>query len=85
MSVPDEPPQDPLTAYLLNTFRNVCRGRRYISGMGGVFPMPLSAREITDWLDAHPSPLHREEIDLVLFELDRLFMNDDDDDAGDIA
>ncbi len=77
MSVPDEPPQDPLTAYLLNTFRNVCRGRRYISGMGGVFPMPLSAREITDWIDAHPSPIPRDEIDSVLFELDRLFMDDD--------
>ncbi|RMV27967.1 hypothetical protein ALP12_101104 [Pseudomonas savastanoi pv. phaseolicola] len=79
MDVPDEPPQDPITAYLLNTFRNVCRGRRYISGMGGVFPMPLSAREISDWLDARPSPLPREEVDDVLFELDRLFMERDED------
>ncbi|UAW53954.1 hypothetical protein QIT82_gp84 [Pseudomonas phage psageK9] len=83
MDVPDEPPQDPITAYLLNTFRNVCRGRRYISGMGGVFPMPLSAREITDWIESHPSPIHREEIDLVLFELDRLFMGQGDEEEED--
>ncbi len=83
MSVPDEPRQDPITAYLLNTFRNVCRGRRYISGMGGVFPMPLSAREITDWLESHPSPLDRDEIDLVLFELDRLFMDSDSNEEDD--
>ncbi|RMV55444.1 hypothetical protein [Pseudomonas amygdali] len=79
MPVPDEPPQDPITAYLLNTFRGVCRGRRYISGMSGVFPMPLSAREITDWIESHPSPIPREEIDLVLFELDSLLMERDED------
>ncbi len=80
MSVPDEPPQDPITAYLLNTYRGVCRGRRYISGMGGVFPMPLSAREISDWLDARPSPIPREEVDEVVFELDRFFMQADEGD-----
>lgn len=78
MTVPDEPPQDAITAYLLSTFRGVCRGRRYISGMGGVFPMPLSAREISDWLDARPSPIPREEVDDVIFELDRLFMDQGD-------
>lgn len=83
MSVPDEPPQDPITAYLLNTFRGVCRGRRYISGMGGVFPMPLSAREISDWLDARPSPIPREEVDDVIFELDRLFLDQDDEEEED--
>ncbi|KPB83805.1 Uncharacterized protein AC505_1137 [Pseudomonas syringae pv. maculicola] len=48
--------------------------------MGGVFPMPLSAREISDWLDARPSPIPREEVDEVVFELDRMFMDQDDDD-----
>ncbi|MCI3945550.1 hypothetical protein K0038_02592 [Pseudomonas syringae] len=83
MTVPDEPPQDSITAYLLNTFRGVCRGRRYISGMGGVFPMPLSAREISDWLDARPSPIPREEVDEVVFELDRLFMDQGDEEEED--
>ncbi|WP_102818621.1 hypothetical protein, partial [Pseudomonas syringae] len=59
------------------------RGRRYISSMGGVFPMPLSAREISDWLDARPSPISREEIDDVIFELDRLFMEQGDEEEED--
>ncbi|WP_346395243.1 hypothetical protein [Pseudomonas syringae] len=83
MPVPDEPPQDAITAYLLNTFRGVCRGRRYISGMGGVFPMPLSAREISDWLEARSSPIPREELDDVIFELDRLFMDQGDEEEED--
>ncbi|PBP34572.1 hypothetical protein CCL11_25635 [Pseudomonas syringae] len=83
MPVPAEPPQDAITAYLLNTFRGVCRGRRYISGMGGVFPMPLSAREISDWLDARPSPIPQEELDDVIFELDRLFMDQGDEEEED--
>ncbi|KPB98132.1 Uncharacterized protein AC499_2118 [Pseudomonas amygdali pv. lachrymans] len=41
--------------------------------------MPLSAREITDWIESHPSPIPREEIDLVLFELDSLLMERDED------
>ncbi|KPB93955.1 Uncharacterized protein AC502_3742 [Pseudomonas syringae pv. maculicola] len=45
--------------------------------------MPLSAREITDWIESHPSPIHREEIDLVLFELDRLFMDQGDEEEED--
>jgi hypothetical protein len=38
--------------------------------MGGAFPLPLSGREISDWLDAHPAPLSRDEIDEVMFSLD---------------
>jgi hypothetical protein len=35
LAVPDEPERDPITAYLLNLYRNICRGRRYIAGMAG--------------------------------------------------
>jgi hypothetical protein len=40
--------------------------------MAGAFPLPLSAREISDWLESHPSPLPRDEIDDVMFALDAL-------------
>ncbi|WP_434706923.1 hypothetical protein J3Q07_08410 [Pseudomonas sp. D4-18] len=79
MSVPDEPENDPLTAYLLNLYRNVCRGRRYIAGMAGAFPLPLSGRDISDWLEAHPSPLPRDEVDEVMFALDALCLAGDED------
>lgn len=78
MVVPDEPENDPLTAYLLSLFRNVCRGRRYITSMAGSFPLPLSAREVSDWLDSHPSPLPRDEVDEVLFTLDAVCLGADD-------
>ncbi|WP_447778367.1 hypothetical protein [Pseudomonas chlororaphis] len=79
MAVPDEPENDPITAYLLNLFRNVCRGRRYITSMAGAFPLPLSAREISDWLESHPSPLARDEVDEVMFALDAVCLAGDED------
>ena len=38
--------------------------------MGGAFPLPLSAREISDWVESHPSPISRDELDAVMFALD---------------
>lgn len=76
MAVPNEPPNDPITAYLINTFRNICRGRRFLTGMAGAFPLPLSGREISDWLDDHPSPLPRDEVDAVMFALDEACLAD---------
>ena len=76
MAVPDEPPTDAITAYMLNTFRNVCRGRRVLATMKGAYPMPLSAREISDWLEAHPSPMPRHEVDEVMFALDYIDLSD---------
>lgn len=78
MAVPDEPETDPMTNYLLSTFRNITRGRRFVSSMAGAFPLPLSAREISDWLEAHPPALPRAEIDEVVFTLDALCLADDD-------
>lgn len=75
--MPDEPPTDPITAHLLNSFRNVCRGRRFITTMTGAFPLPLSAREISDWLEAHPSPLPRRHVDEVVFALDAICLDED--------
>ena len=78
MEVPSEPETDPITAYLLNLYRNVCRGRRYITSMASAFPLPLAAREISDWLESHPSPLPRDEVDEVLFALDAVCLDADD-------
>lgn len=61
-----------MTSYLLSTFRNITRGRRFVSSMAGAFPLPLSAREISDWLEAHPPAMPRAEIDEVVFTLDAL-------------
>lgn len=76
MIVPEEPERDTITAYLLNTFRNVCRGRRMLATMAGAHPLRLSAREISDWLEAHPAPMPRHEVDEVMFALDDIVLSD---------
>lgn len=49
-----------------------------MSSMAGAFPLPLSAREISDWLEAHPSPLPRSHVDEVVFALDAICLNAED-------
>ena len=67
-----------MTDYLLSTFRNITRGRRFVSTMQRAIPLPLSAREISDWLEAYPPAMPRAEIDEVVFTLDALCLADDD-------
>ncbi|HDS1692196.1 TPA: hypothetical protein QEM72_002700 [Pseudomonas putida] len=74
MPFPEEPERDTITAYLLNVFRNVCRGRQYLTSMAGAHPMRLGYREINDFLAAHPSPLPRHFVDEVVFALDDIVM-----------
>ena len=68
-----------MTDYLLSAFRNITRGRRFVATMAGAFPLPLSAREISDWLEAHPPAMARAEIDEVVFTLDALCLAESDD------
>ncbi|ETF06882.1 hypothetical protein PMO01_17200 [Pseudomonas moraviensis R28-S] len=56
----------------------MCRGRRMVSSMAGAFPLPLSAREISDWLEAHPAPMPRDEVDEVMFALDYIVISEKD-------
>lgn len=48
--------------------------------MAGAFPLPLSAREISDWVESHPAPMTRDELDAVMFALDAVCLADDSDD-----
>ncbi|KPC20412.1 hypothetical protein [Pseudomonas amygdali] len=43
----------------------------------------MRLERFADWLDARPSPIPREEVDDVIFELDRLFMDQDDEEEED--
>lgn len=47
-----------------------------MSTMAGVFPLPLSASQINDWLEGHPAALPRDMIDDVVFALDDLVLSD---------
>jgi hypothetical protein len=46
--------------------------------MAGAFPLPLSGREISDWLDSHPSPLPRDDLDVAMFALDAVCLASED-------
>jgi len=46
--------------------------------MTGAHPMPLAAREISDWLEAHPSPLPRHWVDEAMFALDHVVLSEKD-------
>ncbi|WP_367280634.1 hypothetical protein [Pseudomonas sp.] len=48
--------------------------------MAGVVPLPLSAREISDWLEAHPPPLPRHHVDEVMFALDAICLAEEGED-----
>lgn len=67
-----------ITSSLLNAFRNVSRGRRYLVGAAAVQPLRLSAREVTDWLEVHPLPLPRRLVDEVIFALDEAALAEED-------
>ncbi|MFJ3486573.1 hypothetical protein ACIPL1_24690 [Pseudomonas sp. NPDC090202] len=42
----------------------------------GAHSLRLSAREISDWLEAHPAPMPRHEIDEVMFALDEIVLDE---------
>lgn len=70
----EAPENDTITAHILDVFYMASRSRQYAVGMGGAVPMPLSVADITAVLDAHPSPLPREELDACIFALDAEFI-----------
>ncbi len=73
MALPDEPPTDELTQYILATYAGIARGRQYMPVFGGrPMPMAIGAREINDWLAGHPSPMERRELDACVFALDAM-------------
>lgn len=55
-------------------FQLASRSRQYVIGLNGGVPLPLSVADITAVLEAHPSPLQREELDMCIFALDAEFM-----------
>lgn len=74
----EEPESDAITQHIFDVFMMVNRSRRYAVGLGGAAPLPLSVADITAVLDAHPSPLSREELDACIFALDAEFMAGDE-------
>lgn len=74
LAVPDEPDTDYFIRAVLGTFYLANRGRSYISGMA-VMPLPISVRDITDVLAAHPIYIDRNTLDPCIFAIDDAYIS----------
>lgn len=75
LDVPDEPKSDYDVYAVINTFYLANRGRSYLSGMA-VSPLPLSVRDISDVLTAHPVMVERDVLDACVFAIDDIYLSE---------
>lgn len=75
LDVPNEPPTDYDTHAVISTFYLANRGRGYLSGMA-VSSLPLSVRDISDVLMAHPVMIDRDVLDGCVFAIDDIYLSE---------
>ena len=75
LDIPIEPSSDYDVYAVINTFYLANRGRGYLSGIT-VSPLPLSVRDISDVLTAHPVMLERDALDACVFALDDIYLSE---------
>ena len=75
LDIPIEPSSDYDVYAVINTFYLANRGRGYLSGMA-VSPLPLSVRDISDVLMAHPVMLDRDVLDGCVFAIDDIYLSE---------
>lgn len=72
--IPDPPPQDNLTAELIELFFFIARSRRVESGQSGGSFFPLTVRDVTEVVEIHEAPLRRQHFDPIIFSLDMIHL-----------
>ena len=75
LDIPSEPSSDYDVYAVINTFYLANRGRGYLSGMA-VSPLPLSVRDISDVLMAHPVMIERDVLDACVFAIDDIYLSE---------
>ena len=80
LDIPIEPSSDYDVYAVINTFYLANRGRAYLSGMA-VSPLPLSVRDISDVLAAHPIMLDRDVLDGCVFAIDDIYLSESNEKA----
>ena len=80
LDVPIEPSSDYDVYAVINTFYLANRGRGYLSGMA-VSPLPLSVRDISDVLAAHPVLIERDVLDGCVFAIDDIYLSESNEKA----
>lgn len=80
LDIPIEPISDYYVYAVINTFYLANRGRGYLSGMA-VSPLPLSVRDISHVLTAHPVMLERDVLDACVFAIDDIYLSESNEKA----
>ena len=80
LDIPIEPSSDYDIHAVISTFYLANRGRAYLSGMA-VSPLPLSVRDISDVLAAHPIMLDRDVLDGCVFAIDDIYLSESNEKA----
>lgn len=75
LDIPIEPISDYYVYAVINTFYLANRGRGYLSGMA-VSPLPLSVRDISHVLTAHPVLIERDVLDACVFAIDDIYLSE---------
>lgn len=75
IDVPDEPDTDDQIRSIITVFYYASRGRSYLSGMT-IMPLPISVRDITDVVSAHPIYIDRDILDPCVFAIDDVFLSE---------
>ena len=70
--MPKPPSYDTNIQAIIETFYLASRGRNYIDGQ----PLALSVKEITDVVLAHPVSISRSLLDIVIFAIDDIALDD---------
>lgn len=72
MKLPEPPAYDVTTQQIIQAFILISRARRYIEGS----LLPLTVRDITDVVTAHPIDIPRNILDYIIFALDEIVLNE---------
>ncbi|WP_080948296.1 hypothetical protein [Moraxella bovoculi] len=74
LEVPKEPENSHAISMIIYVFCMASRARRYI-GMTGT-PLPLTVKDISDVVDAHPTMIDRETLDAGVFAIDDVWLDE---------
>jgi len=70
VQIPEPPTYDIDIQSIIETYYLASRGRNYTEGQ----PLPLSVRNVTDVIEAHPIAIHRSLLDPIIFAIDDMVL-----------
>ena len=72
MKIPEPPPFDSDIQSIIDVYYLASRGRVYAEGQ----PLPLSVRNVTEVIEAHPIDIPRSMLDYIIFAIDDLMLSE---------